>query len=100
MILNDYKGQSCVAGSRIIVQEGIYDEFLKKFTATAAHLSSKTGDPFGEGTKHGPQVSKVQFDVCPPSMDYTFVNPFLFSAWWVTSAPGKEAGATVHYAPW
>ena len=81
------------------MQEGIYDEFLKIFTTTAAHLTSKTGNPFGNETEHGPQVSKVQFDLCPCSMDYIFVNPFLFSAW-VTSTPGKEAGATVHYAPW
>ena len=80
MILNDYKGQSCVAGSRIFVQEGIYDEFLKKFTATAARLASKTGDPFGEGTEHGPQVSKVQFDVCPYSMQLTLVLTLFSSA--------------------
>ena len=73
MILSDYKGQSCIAGSRIFVREGIYDEFLKKFTATAARLTSNTGDPFGEGIEHGPQVSKVQFDVCPRSMGCTFV---------------------------
>ena len=48
MLLNDYKGQSCVAGSRIFVQEGIYDEFLKIFTTTAAHLTLRTGDPFGK----------------------------------------------------
>ena len=65
IILSDHKGQTCVAGSRIFVQEGIYDEFLKNFTATAAHLTSKTGDPFGQGSEHGPQVSKLQFDVCP-----------------------------------
>ena len=94
------KGQSCVTGSRIFVQEGICDEFLKIFTTTAAHPISKTGDPFGKEPEHGPQVSKFQFDLCPSSMDYIFVNPFLFSAWWVTSTPGKEAGATVHYAPW
>ena len=63
-MLSDYSGQSCIAGSRIFVQEGIYDEFLSKFTATAEHLASKTGDPFDQGTEHGPQVSKVQFDVC------------------------------------
>jgi acyl-CoA reductase-like NAD-dependent aldehyde dehydrogenase len=75
IVLNDYKGQSRVAGSRIFVQEGIYDdsEFLKEFTSTAAHLTSKTGDPFEQGTEHGPQVSKVHFDVCPCSMDCTFV---------------------------
>ena len=53
-----------MAGSRIFVQEGIYDEFLSKFTANAARLTSKIGDPFGQGIEHGPQVSKVQFDVC------------------------------------
>jgi acyl-CoA reductase-like NAD-dependent aldehyde dehydrogenase len=73
IILSDYKGQACLAGSRIFVQEGIYDEFLKEFTATAAHLTSKTGDPFGRGTEHGPQISKVQFDVCPCAMYCTYV---------------------------
>lgn len=73
IILIDYKGQSCIAGSRIFVQEGIYNEFLSKFSATAAHLTSKIGDPFDQGTEHGPQVSKVQFDVCSCSMDCAFV---------------------------
>ena len=58
------QGQSCVAGSRIFVQEGIYDEFLTAFTAFAADLTAHTGDPFAAGNKHGPQVSKAQFDVC------------------------------------
>ena len=62
-----YKGQSCTAGSRIFVQEGIYDQFLSKFTAIAAELGKKTGDPFKEGIEHGPQVSKLQFDVRPLS---------------------------------
>ncbi|KAF8805640.1 aldehyde dehydrogenase [Phlegmacium glaucopus] len=75
-----YKGQSCVAGSRIFVQEGIYDLFLTKFTAIAADLTSKTGDPFGQGTEHGPQVSKIQFDQIMGYID-----------------SGKAAGATVHH---
>lgn len=61
------KGQACTAGSRIFVQERIYDEFLSKFTALAADLAAKTGDPFDKGAKHGPQVSKIQFDVRPSS---------------------------------
>ena len=73
IILSNYKGQSCVAGSRIFVQEGIYNEFLSKFTATAANLTTNTGDPFKQGTEHGPQVSKVQFDVCPCLMECAFV---------------------------
>jgi aldehyde dehydrogenase (NAD+) len=61
------QGQSCTAGSRIFVQEGIYDQFLSKFTAAAVDLTKKTGDPFEEGTEHGPQASKIQFDVRPSS---------------------------------
>ena len=55
-----------MAGSRIFVQEGIYDQFLKIFTGVAADLAVNTGDPFATGSKHGPQVSKVQFDVRLP----------------------------------
>lgn len=54
-------GQNCSAGSRIFVQEGIYDEFLKQFTKQALEL--KVGDPFEEDTYQGPQVSEIQFNV-------------------------------------
>ncbi|KAI6000378.1 aldehyde dehydrogenase [Pisolithus orientalis] len=43
------QGQSCVAGSRIFVQEGIYDEFLKRFTEKTRSIK-------------GPQISKIQYD--------------------------------------
>ena len=56
-------GECCTAGSRIFIQEGIYDEFLKKFTAITKDLGDATGDPFTPGTQHGPQVSQIQFDV-------------------------------------
>ncbi|KAF5346485.1 hypothetical protein D9756_010093 [Leucocoprinus leucothites] len=55
-------GQVCIAGSRIYVQEGIYDKFLEGFTAFTEELTSATGQPFEAGTRHGPQVSKGQFD--------------------------------------
>ncbi|KAF5346539.1 hypothetical protein D9756_010084 [Leucocoprinus leucothites] len=55
-------GQVCIAGSRIYVQEGIYDKFLEGFTKVAATLTSATGRPFEEGSQHGPQVSKTQFE--------------------------------------
>ena len=54
-------GQTCCAGSRIFVQEGIYDEFLKRFTEKARSL--KVGDPFHPETFQGPQVSETQFNV-------------------------------------
>ncbi|KAI9244193.1 aldehyde dehydrogenase domain-containing protein [Phascolomyces articulosus] len=53
-------GQVCFGGSRIYVQEGIYDTFLEKFKAMAA--SRKVGDPFQDkGTEQGPQASEIQF---------------------------------------
>ncbi|GLB42996.1 putative aldehyde dehydrogenase family protein [Lyophyllum shimeji] len=56
-------GQVCTAGSRIFVQEGIYDKFLEKMTEIAKGLASATGDPFEQSTQHGPLVSQTQFDV-------------------------------------
>ncbi|KAM0444326.1 hypothetical protein ACHAO4_010278 [Trichoderma viride] len=53
-------GQICCAGSRILVQEGIYDEFVKRFKERA--LKNKLGNPFDEQTFQGPQVSQLQFD--------------------------------------
>jgi aldehyde dehydrogenase (NAD+) len=38
-----HQGQICMAGSRIIVEAPIYDEFLKRFAAKAATM--KVGDP-------------------------------------------------------
>ncbi|KAF0930035.1 hypothetical protein E2562_027206 [Oryza meyeriana var. granulata] len=54
------KGEICVAGSRVYVQEGIYDEFVKK--AVEAAKNWKVGDPFDANTNMGPQVDKVQFE--------------------------------------
>ncbi|KAK3941693.1 aldehyde dehydrogenase [Diplogelasinospora grovesii] len=53
-------GQCCCAGSRVYVQEGIYDKFVAAFKKRAE--ANKVGDPFGENTFQGPQVSKLQFD--------------------------------------
>ncbi|KIM98265.1 hypothetical protein OIDMADRAFT_56639 [Oidiodendron maius Zn] len=53
-------GQICTATSRIMVQEGIYDEFLEAFKARVEKM--KVGDPFSEGVFQGPQVSKAQYD--------------------------------------
>jgi aldehyde dehydrogenase (NAD+) len=55
------QGEICVAGSRIFVQAGIYDDFLQKFTESAQRLS--VGDPFSPGTFQGPQISERQFEV-------------------------------------
>lgn len=51
-------GQCCAAGSRILVEEGIYDKFIKLFKERAA--VNTVGDPFGKDTFQGPQVSEPQ----------------------------------------
>jgi len=53
------KGEICVAGTRIYVQEGIYDAFVEK----AAELAKKSvvGDPFNPRVNQGPQVDKDQY---------------------------------------
>ncbi|KAI8141072.1 aldehyde dehydrogenase domain-containing protein [Fennellomyces sp. T-0311] len=53
-------GQICSAGSRIYVQEGIYDKFIQKFKALTS--SGKVGDPFQKDTFQGPQISQNQFN--------------------------------------
>ncbi|KAI5074083.1 hypothetical protein GOP47_0010044 [Adiantum capillus-veneris] len=53
-------GQVCTAGSRVYVQEGVYDEFLEKAVKRAQQ--KVIGDPFKAGVNHGPQVDQAQFD--------------------------------------
>jgi aminomuconate-semialdehyde/2-hydroxymuconate-6-semialdehyde dehydrogenase len=49
------QGQSCVAGSRMILQDAIYDRFMKRFLATVANL--KVGDPLDPTTDFGPLIT-------------------------------------------
>ena len=52
----DNAGQVCNAGSRLLVQRGIHDEFVKRFVARAA-LAYKPGDPLDPSTTLGPLSS-------------------------------------------
>jgi len=49
-------GQTCVCANRILVQEGVYDEFAEKFKAAAAGL--KLGDGTVEGVTVGPLINE------------------------------------------
>ena len=52
------QGQVCCAGSRIFVQEGIYDEFVEKLAQ--AFKSVKVGDPMCMQTQMGSQINQKQ----------------------------------------
>ncbi|SBT17771.1 Succinate-semialdehyde dehydrogenase [NADP(+)] GabD [Marinomonas gallaica] len=49
-------GQVCISANRILVQDGIYDEFADKLTKRVAEL--KTGNGLEEDVKVGPLINK------------------------------------------
>jgi (Z)-2-((N-methylformamido)methylene)-5-hydroxybutyrolactone dehydrogenase len=53
-------GQTCMAGSRLLVQETIHDEFIAKLLAITQ--AAKVGDPSDPGTQIGPVATKPQFE--------------------------------------
>ncbi|WP_440880452.1 aldehyde dehydrogenase [Tenacibaculum sp. C7A-26P2] len=54
------QGQICLCGSRIFVEEGIYEKFKKDFIAEVGKL--KVGNPFDESTDIGALVSKKHLE--------------------------------------
>ena len=54
------QGQVCIAGSRVFVQEKIYDEFVKR--TVEASQKRIVGCPLRPETEQGPQVDGVQFN--------------------------------------
>ncbi|SCU79967.1 LAFA_0B06744g1_1 [Lachancea sp. 'fantastica'] len=53
-------GEVCCAGSRVYVQDTVYEEVLQKFKDYAESL--KVGNPFEEGVFQGAQTSQMQID--------------------------------------
>ncbi|KAJ3012849.1 UNVERIFIED_CONTAM: aldehyde dehydrogenase (NAD(P)(+)) ald5 [Siphonaria sp. JEL0065] len=54
------QGQVCCAGTRVFVQEGIYNAFIARLKEKVAAI--KVGPSFDESTAMGPLVDKLQFD--------------------------------------
>src|ERR1700704_5052361 len=54
------QGQCCCAGSRLYVEEKVYDEFVEKSVARAKKRT--VGNPFDKNTEQGPQVDQDQFN--------------------------------------
>ncbi|HWI49626.1 MAG TPA: aldehyde dehydrogenase family protein [Rummeliibacillus sp.] len=53
-------GQVCSAGSRILVEESIYDRFVDRFVERAKQIN--VGSGLAEGTEMGPLVSQQHLD--------------------------------------
>jgi aminomuconate-semialdehyde/2-hydroxymuconate-6-semialdehyde dehydrogenase len=56
----DNAGQVCLAGTRLIVERSMHDEFLERFVEAAAAIVQ--GDPREDATDIGPQVTREHFD--------------------------------------
>lgn len=70
------QGQVCSAGSRIYVQENIYDEFIEKYAQGCSKI--KIGNGLDDGVQMGPLVSAAHYEK---------VKKYI--------AIGKEEGATL-----
>ncbi|MGZ5212527.1 MAG: aldehyde dehydrogenase [Actinomycetota bacterium] len=55
----DNAGQVCLAGTRVLVQREIYDEFLDRFVEAASAIEQ--GDPREDATDIGPQITRAHF---------------------------------------
>lgn len=53
-------GQTCVAGSRLLVHRSIHDQFLEKLVAMAK--TARMGDPMDLATQVGPVTNKPQLE--------------------------------------
>ena len=50
-------GQGCVNGTRLLVQRGIYEQYVQTLAAMAGYI--KVGDPFDQSTTMGPVISET-----------------------------------------
>lgn len=58
--INYNSGQTCMANSRVYVQEGVKDRFIECFKRLAS--SRRMGDPTNSEVNHGPQADKTQYE--------------------------------------
>lgn len=56
----DNAGQVCLAGTRLLVEDAVYDQVIERLTAAAREL--RQGDPRDPATDVGPLVSREHFE--------------------------------------
>jgi aldehyde dehydrogenase (NAD+) len=62
------QGQCCCAGSRLYVEQKVYDEVIDRIAEK--NKSTRIGDPFDPATQQGPQVDQAQFDKILQYVEY------------------------------
>jgi aldehyde dehydrogenase (NAD+) len=53
-------GQTCIAGSRLLLQDSIHDEFVERLVALAK--TARMGDPMSPDTQVGPITTRPQYE--------------------------------------
>lgn len=79
MLANFYStGQVCSNGTRVFVQNGIYERFIERLTARTSKI--RIGDPLDPQTQMGPLINKAQHEKVTGYIEI-----------------GKAEGATLHH---
>ena len=87
-------GQSCVAGSRLYLQDAIADEFLSRMVAQAGQI--KIGDPLDEQTQMGPLCTGAQLQHIQREVAHAQAEGGKLLC---GGGPPPQAGGGLYYAP-
>lgn len=79
-------GQTCIAGSRLVVQRTIHDELVERLVERAERI--KLGDPSAADTEMGPLANQSQFETVTGFIDRAVVE----GATLATGGPRPDAG--------
>ena len=90
-------GQSCVAGSRFLVQRDVYDAFVEHLTARAAAI--RVGDPDDPQTQMGPLISARQRGKVADLVDSSRVEGATITTGGAVPALDGELADGFFYAP-
>jgi len=88
-------GEQCLAGSRIMVEGAIADEFIAEFTQRTKQL--RVGDPFDANTEIGPMAFKAHYENLLKFADKAQSDPAYKVLAGAGAAPGFDAG--YYFAP-
>ncbi|MFM2479331.1 NAD-dependent succinate-semialdehyde dehydrogenase [Celerinatantimonas sp. MCCC 1A17872] len=84
-------GQTCICSNRILVQDGVYDEFADKLTIALAQF--KLGNGLDKGVNMGPLINQAAIDKVNALVSQAI------SAGAKVATGGKQQGDTLFYQP-
>ena len=86
-------GQSCVAGSRLIVHEDVADEFIARMAQIAGGI--RIGDPMADDTEMGPLCTRGQLETIEREVAHAIAQ----GATLICGGKRADAGSDMFYEP-